>query len=298
VAAGLSETIVTSPDGVTWTARVKGMEIDLNDVTCRTGSDTLCLAVGSRGTILASPNGETWSLRLSGMDNTLRGITHRPGSGDPLFVAIGDSILYSADGAAWHVCEHAPTYGDLQSIIASPSTFVAVGRSGTIVYSTDGRTWVAPAGDRVTTEHLYDITWSGTHYVAVGDTGTVVTSEDGESWTAITRPGMRSLRGVSWIDTIFVAVGLGGIILTSPDGVDWTEALWDIPDESKTELKSVAGSGDVYVAVGGNRKIVVSTDGVNWSTAYGSSSGSLGAVIWTGQRFISVGEALAIFTSP
>jgi hypothetical protein len=52
VAVGILGTILTSPDGVTWTERTSGTSRNLNSVTYGNGT---FMAVGEYGTIVTSP---------------------------------------------------------------------------------------------------------------------------------------------------------------------------------------------------------------------------------------------------
>jgi len=52
--------ILTSPDGITWTAQAAGSAYSLYGVAW---SGTLFAAVGTLGTIVTSPDGITWTLR-------------------------------------------------------------------------------------------------------------------------------------------------------------------------------------------------------------------------------------------
>jgi len=75
--------ILTSPDGVTWTAQTSGTGNRLNGVAYGNGT---FVAVGNFGTILTSPDGASWTQRTSGTSNWLRGVAH----GNGLFVAVGE----------------------------------------------------------------------------------------------------------------------------------------------------------------------------------------------------------------
>jgi predicted outer membrane repeat protein len=67
-----SGTILTSPDGTTWTKRNSGTSDDLWGVTYENG---LFVTVGSNGIILTSPDGTTWTKRNSGTSDDLYGVT-------------------------------------------------------------------------------------------------------------------------------------------------------------------------------------------------------------------------------
>jgi len=63
---------ITSPDGITWTARSSGTLKNLNGVAY---GNSIYVAVGYSGTILTSPDGITWTERDSGISNYLSGVT-------------------------------------------------------------------------------------------------------------------------------------------------------------------------------------------------------------------------------
>ena len=100
VAVGDIGTILTSPDGITWTSRTSGVSVVLSGVTY-SESLGLFVAVGGSGTILTSPDGITWTSRTSGVSTDLRGTVYSEPLG--LFVAVGGNriILTSSDGVTW-----------------------------------------------------------------------------------------------------------------------------------------------------------------------------------------------------
>ncbi len=121
VAVGQGGTILTSPDGVTWTPRASGTGVSLCGVTHGNG---LFVAVGDGGTILTSRDGVTWTRRASGTTEDLYAVTH----GNGLFVAVGDggTILTSPDGVAWTPRTSGTTAG-LRGVTHGDGLFVAVG---------------------------------------------------------------------------------------------------------------------------------------------------------------------------
>jgi hypothetical protein len=78
---GLGGTILTSPDGVTWTRRTSGTNSELRGVAY---GDGLFVAVGD-GTILTSPDGVSWTRQTPPTGNWLYGVTY----GNGRFVAVG-----------------------------------------------------------------------------------------------------------------------------------------------------------------------------------------------------------------
>ena len=92
VSVGDTGTIVTSPDGLTWTSRISGTSNTLyaiasgNNRFVAVGSGTLASAPAA---VVASPDGITWTSRTRSVTtNGLAGI----GYGNNQFVAVGGAI--------------------------------------------------------------------------------------------------------------------------------------------------------------------------------------------------------------
>jgi hypothetical protein len=95
VAVGEGGAILTSPDGVSWTARTSGTGNDLSGVTYGNGPSWRW---GTGGAILTSPDGVSWTGGPRGRHD-LYGVAY----GNGTFVAVGDrgTILTSPDGVSW-----------------------------------------------------------------------------------------------------------------------------------------------------------------------------------------------------
>jgi len=100
-AVGYSGTILSSPDGITWTystwdSQNYGTSKNLSGITY--GGSTY-VAVGWYSTIISSSDGNTWTERNSGKSWDLSGVTY----GNSTYVAVGYSgtILTSPDGITW-----------------------------------------------------------------------------------------------------------------------------------------------------------------------------------------------------
>jgi hypothetical protein len=217
VAVGRDGAILTSPDGVNWTARTSGTSNWLEGVAYGNG---LFVAVGQGGTILTSPDGVSWTRQTSGTSNRLEGVAY----GNGTFVVTGDdgTILTSPDGVSW-TRQTSGTGYNLNGVAYVNGLFVAVGTGGTILTSPDGVNWTRRTS--VTSDTLWDVTYGNGTFVAVGGSpggNTILTSPDGVSWTRQTSVTSDTLWDVTYGNGLFVAVGTGGTILTSPDGVNWT----------------------------------------------------------------------------
>ena len=266
VAVGSGGTILTSPDGTTWTSRTLdtstflGAFLQGTFLQGVTWSGTQFVAVGSGGTVLTSPDGITWTSHFS------QGATN---------------ILY---GVAW-----------------SGTQFVAVGSVGTIRTSPDGITWTSQTSG--TGYDLKGVTWSGTQFVVVGSfasSGIILTSSDGASWgqqqvNPQSGPPFDGLSGVTWSGAQFVAVGVH--IFTSPGGLD-PGVLWTLQTSGATNsLNSVAWSGTQFVAVGDGGTIVTSSDGITWTRQASGTANAMLGVAWSGTKFVAVGSG-TILSSP
>lgn len=217
VIVGWHGTIMTSPDGVSWTSQVSGVTSDLWGVVQGGGK---VVAIGDSGVILTSTDGSNWSARPSTTTEDLYGITHA----DSTFVCVGSggTILTSPDGSAW-TQRVSGTTEDLNGVAYGAGKFVAVGQNGTIITSSDGTNWATQAwtGALGPVQHMRDVTHGNGVFVAVGSIGKLLTSPDGVTWTnrVVTS---NYLMGAAFGGGSFVVAGFSRTILSSPDGITWT----------------------------------------------------------------------------
>lgn len=192
LAVGSGGTVISSPDGVSWTSQVSGSMAPLECVTwsASPAAGSVAVVVGGDGTILSSGNGEDWSVRASGTSVWLGGVasgTVLLGKPTPLatrrIVAVGSggAILTSPNGTTW-TSQNSGTSRTLRAVAALDLGFVAVGDHGTILVSSNGTDWRSQSLDH--TANLYAVTWTGSQLVTVGVGGMIHTSPDGIKWTA------------------------------------------------------------------------------------------------------------------
>ncbi len=229
VAVGATGTILTSPDGITWTPNTAGIASYLGGVTY--GSGTF-VAVGYTGTILTSSDGVTWTSRTSGIYSAFLEVTY--GNGIFVAVALSEDILTSPDGITWTqqritrttanavttpIRKTSPGNPPLRGVTYGNGIFVAVGDAGTILTSPDGITWTPRNSG--TSYFLSGVTYGEGSFVAVGNIGppstwgTILTSPDGVTWISRNSGTTAFLRGVTYGNSTYVAVGDHGTIIQS-----------------------------------------------------------------------------------
>jgi hypothetical protein len=205
VAAGGGGTVLSSPDGVTWTSRNSGIDQDLHGVGF--GNNTF-VAVGDQGSILTSPDGATWALWNSGTHQSLKKVTY----GNGIFVAVGGNgiILTSPDGEAWTV-RNSGTRGHLEGVTYGKWTFVAVGEE--ILTSPDGIEWtgMTPGANH----RLFGVSYGSGVFAAVAENGAILTSSDGSEWILRDSGTHLTLYGIAHGREKFLASGEKGILLQS-----------------------------------------------------------------------------------
>jgi hypothetical protein len=254
-----------------------------------------------------------------------------------LFVAVGDggALYTSADNQKTWVSRSLPAAAagvQLNDVTYAYGRFVAVGNSGTIVYSTDGVTWTASTVNSTASLgniNLKSLTFSGATLMAVGQGGTVLTSGDGITWTAQNTNITQNLNAVAfssgWTTTIptsvtvaafWVAVGDGGSVYSSVDGVTWTAmntglesvtGAWrgvSILKDQTSTLDCGLGSPAVtsistsyFIAlVGDDGKVATAGPTLTWSLNTLDGAPRLNRVISPSGQFLAVGDGGAVYT--
>jgi hypothetical protein len=178
VADAGTSSVMTSPNGINWTARTVPEDNTWKSVTWSPELNLFVVVAGS-GTnrVMTSPDGTNWTARAAAEANTWVSLAWSPQLGT--FLAISSDgtnrVMTSSNGTNWTA--HAASAANAWSSVAwSPSLqkFAAVANSGTnrVMTSTDGTAWTAAAASLDNSWN--SITWSpdlGT-FVVVGSSGT------------------------------------------------------------------------------------------------------------------------------
>jgi hypothetical protein len=266
IAVGGSGTILTSPDGTTWTAQTSGTSNDLRSVAYD-GSSTI-VAVGFSGTILTSSDGTTWTSRTSGTSININNVAY----GNNQFVVVGDNgtTLYSSDGITWTDWTSSCGANDNESlwdVAYGSSAWVTVGDNGSI-YSLDESSCTKRTSG--TTVEFNELIYGNSIFAAIGDNATILTSSDGTTWTySCCSNNTNNLYGGYYSVTasgskIHTTVGQSGIIAwSSNNGSSW--GSWDA--SITTNILGIAHGAGTQVFVGSSGTIYTAADGVDDATA-------------------------------
>ena len=200
--------VMTSPDGITWTARSVTAG-SWNSVAFGRG---LFVIVGDSvlNSVFTSPDGITWTERALTTSNNWNGVAY----GNGRFVAVAssgtDRVMYSIDGINWTQLTP-PEDSAWLDIAYGNGLFVAVASSGTnqIMTSPDGINWTLR--DQPSNDDWGSITYGDGVFVAVAFTGTkTMYSIDGIVWTQLAATEANQWRGITYKTGEFVAVSSNG----------------------------------------------------------------------------------------
>lgn len=158
----------------------------------------------------------------------------------------------------WERVAPLPTDADLNALASARGLTVAAGEGGTILTTTDGRTWSLRPTD--TAADLYAVAAAPAGFVAAGD-GVILTSTDGITWTARTGAAGRHLRAAACGPQTCVAVGEGGVALTGKLTGKWAA----VTVGTTNDLNAIAYSKGRFVAVGAKGAAFASADGRAWT---------------------------------
>jgi hypothetical protein len=260
LAVGNGGTIMTSPDGIEWTAQVSGTDVRLNGALWD-GSNYF--VVGDGATILFSDDGVNWTTKYTGADEIwLQGITE---SMWQQLVAVGK---VAGPNSAYVLASD--DYGDTwQEAIALPQT----GRSMTDVVRTG------------LNQDLFVATAMASWFP---NDGRVFTSADGLNWVEVVISNdSPSTMSVMLHRGELVAGGILGLLYRSPDGVNWTVTDTNV----NTNFLGLAASEMTFVADGViSWGVSTIDDGVTWQHFSIGVDYDTRGLAWGANRFVSVGS--------
>jgi hypothetical protein len=221
----------------------------------------------------------------------------------PVFVAAGHfgARMTSDDGVHWSkpaLGREGETYRFLQFLGGRCVAVGSFGGENIMASTTDGKTWKTAKHDAKYVNYVRCLTVGKESFLAIaGDGGNggvvgmckVTTTTDGLKWTEQTPiEGKSMLRRAVYGKDRYVAVGDFGRRAMSMDGKKWQDA----PGTKAIDTLIDVGYGNgVFVGVGLHGLRMRSTDGLTWTDRQVGEEGEhLNSVIWTGDRFVAIGQ--------
>jgi len=212
--------VMTSPDGVTWTARSATEANDWISVTYGNGKFVAVASSGTNRVMTSADNGASWTARSAAAATVWKSVTY----GNGVFVAVAsswsNSVMTSTDGEIW-TARSAVEASTWRSVVYANGLFVAVASGGT---------------NRVMTSGAYVLPTSA----PAAPTSLVATAGDGSASIAFT-PGAD---GGAEITKYQVKVGAGAwtdvVGTTSPFTVTGLTNY----QISRIRLRAVSSAGD------------------------------------------------------
>lgn len=282
--------ISTSPDGITWTIRVTGLN-QYGTLNSNLGKMT---KDGDAVQILSyMQNSSTWYKTVDGVDwmwreqpaGTSTGFLSDIAYGAGLFVATSQDsagISTSVNGINW-TSRTSNTGQVIRACRYLNNQFVRVGNSGEIGTSADGINWTSRITNAMSDNNIHEVYYGNGKWIAVGNTSAIFTysTDDAVTWTNGSWSTGAAMYGVAWgdvdaqtyADGVWVAVGDSGVIMRSIDnGVNWTRVDNVYPNTKRYKgdwqtftfaWRDVEYADGKFVAVG-DRVIGWSEDGLNW----------------------------------
>ena len=289
VTVGNGGALFKGTDGVTWTAIPSPTGSNLNAVLF---AQSYFIAAGASGSIFFSLDTVSWTAATSGTSQMLNALASNASLARCYGVLVGP--VTTADYFTTpNGC------GFWGSKANNAGLIVAVGDSGTILYSSNGgQTWTAATSSSIaTTQSLHGVAYFPTTatWYAVGAGGTLLSSTNASNWTPVASGTSADLNGIAVLASTnsatlattytIVAVGSGGTILTSNDGTTWTSKTI-----SPSDLYAVTGWSQ-FVAVGAAGSVFTSPDGATWTQVTNSgTSATLYSVLGEAGQYNALGQ--------
>ena len=294
VAVGENSTILTSPDGNTWTIRYVYTSVPtaLRGVTY---SGSQFVAVGYGGIILTSPNGITWTMRQTNSSAALEDVAYGAGK----YVAVGgypsNAKLISTDGITWTT--QLPASGtdyNLYDITYGNGQFVAVGYYGAVLTSPNAIAWTKRYIGLI--ETMQGVIYANNQFVTVGTS--IRRSTDGVTWQATSAPdGKSNLTSAAYGNGRYVVIGnsysstSSAQVLISTDGVTFNRI--DFP--TYPTPSDVVFGQNLFVSVDYYGNILSSPDGLTWT--FRKLGSSFKAITYGKGRYVAVGTGQAMMST-
>lgn len=287
VAGASNGNIGTSTDGVSWTPQTSGTALNITSLTF----GSVFLAGLGNGTLRTSTDGITWTPQTSGTTNQLYVAF---GASLYAFASLTGLIRTSTDAVTWNT-QTSGTLTNLLSLKFLNSLFLTGGLSGTLLTSTDAITWTPRTTG--TTAIIQALGYGAGLYLAGGSGGYIGTSTDAITWVTRVSGTTTTITGFAYNGSNYLAA-TGDASYTSTDAITWTKQT-NIPTATNDIINTLVYQNSLYLAGTAIGNIFSSTDAITWATGTNVGvSSAINAIAYGASKYIVGGTAGVIRTSP
>lgn len=291
--------IVTSADGIAWTARTGAISKMLFGTSIWDGTNFVTAGMVSNLVRTEKATaGVTWTAGTatavggSGVAVAYRSTATAVWAMSALTNGSEGKLFSSADGVTWTERKTLENGDNAYALACDGTTFVAGTNQGRIYTSTDAITWTqisatgytAIVGSCLDEYTVSDVTTKHTWLLAdkgalIKDTAQLIETGISTTWRDMVRCGDH-----------LIVVGDSGKVATSVDGILWSEQTSNSPGAADLLGVTYNSAGPLVVAVGDTGTIITSPDGYTWTDRTdGGMTKNLTGVAWNGTVYIAVG---------
>ncbi len=276
-AAGVSDSLSYSSDGITWASST--LPVGTNGLGRVVFGEDKFVAITSYTNNQAaySTDGINWTATTLPSSGNWNSLSYGGGK----FVAIRSSsnaAAYSTDGITW-TATTLPSSASWLSVTYGDGKFVAIARySSTNAYSTDGITW--NAGTMPSGASWQAVAYGEGKFVAlINDSTNFAYSSNGSTWTLGSMPySYKEWSSIAYGDGKFVAlINNSSDSAYSLDGVSWTASTMP----SSRYWSAITYANEKFVALAyQSTTTAYSTDGITWSTSNITAAAGWGSIAY------------------
>lgn len=271
IAVGDAGNVVTSTDGITWTAQSVGTTNQLNGVAF--DGIVNWVVVGAAGSIYLSTDTVTWAKQTSPTTGTYQAVCY----GNGLWVAVdgNGNIVTSPDAINW--TKQFTGTSSLFGVTYGNGTYVAVGGAGRLYSSPNGTTWTLRTNPYGSTYAFRGVVYGGTIFVATGSNGKIIASGDGATWVTRSNGDTITSNGVAYSGSVWTSA----LSTNSPGKVDKStnSTTWNAISVNgfSSTFGAIVYTWNQWVLVGGRNSpaellIYTSPDATTWTNTYSPSA--------------------------
>jgi hypothetical protein len=283
IATGANNTLLTSPDGITWTSRT--LSGSFSTITAPHRNGALLCAFDTANNRFTSSDGVTWQQNgqlTMGGSGTIRASHAALNPNDGTVNLFSRNLALSANGFVFDVT-NATSVGDTQILGTTASTtgyatngsvFLFSGIAGSnYLWRTSSRKGAQPVAVSYgsSTASLGVVFGAGLFVVSDSNGTGVWSSPDGTTWTG----RGTGARYVYFANGLFLAND-GSSLWTSTNGTSWTSRT--VTGIGSNGITHITYGNGLYVLVANNGFIATSPDGTTWTQRTSGTANQLNGV--------------------